>query len=74
VWGINFMTHSQLVGGDFLSRNMGGTATSQSVCIQNAAKTLMTFKALGNLTTGIYATGAAVQYITFMAPTNNIYI
>ena len=68
------MTHSQLSDGTFLSRNMGGTNTGQSVCVQNTAKTTMTFKALGTTYTGIYGTGAAVQYITWQLPTNNIYI
>jgi hypothetical protein len=69
------MTHSQQVATtDWLSRSMGGSSTAQSCAIQNSAKDTIVFKALGNATTGIYATGTRYQYITFEIPTNNIFI
>ena len=69
------MTHSQQSDTSlFLSRNMGGTSTAQSVCIQNASKDTMNFKALGTSTTGIFGTGTRYQYITFQLPTNDFYI
>ena len=74
VWPINFMTHAQLSTGDFMSRMMHGTATSQSVVVQNTAKTTMNFKSLSTLNMGIYGTGTAYAYITFQLPTNDIYI
>jgi len=64
----------QLTTGDFMSRMMHGTATSQSVVVQNTAKTTMNFKSLSTLNMGIYGTGTAYAYITFQLPTNDIYI
>ena len=68
------MTHAQLSTGDFMSRMMHGSSTSQSVVVQNAAKTTMNFKALSTTFMGIYATGTTFAYITFQVPSNNIYI
>ena len=74
VWPVNFMTHAQLSTGDFMSRMMHGSATSQSVVVQNTAKTTMNFKALSTTAMGIYGTGTAYAYITFELPSNDIYI
>jgi hypothetical protein len=72
VWPINFMTHAQLSTGDFMSRMMHGSATTQSVVVQNTAKTTMNFKTLNTTAMGIYGTGTAFAYITFQLPTNDI--
>jgi hypothetical protein len=74
VWPINFMTHAQLSTGNFMSRMMHGTATTQSVVVQNTAKTTMNFKALSTTAMGIYGTGTAYAYITFQLPSNDIFI
>ena len=68
------MTHAQLSTGDFMSRMMHGAATSQSVVVQNTAKTTMNFKTLSTTAMSIYGTGTAFAYITFQVPSNNIYI
>jgi hypothetical protein len=73
VWPVNFMTHAEQTGGDFMSRMMHGQSTSQSVAVQNTSKTTINFRALGVAYTGI-ATGTKVLYITFQLPTNDIYI
>jgi hypothetical protein len=53
---------------------MHGSATTQSVVVQNTAKTTMNFKTLNTTAMAIYGTGTAFAYITFQLPTNDIFI
>ena len=68
------MTHSQVSTGDYLSRMASGNTTSQSIVVQNTAKTTMNWKGLSNTNTGLYGTGTAYMFITWSNPSNNIYV